>query len=146
MKRLYGRTYKGHTIPYGTLAGASLELKQAYYMYGYLHDKDIPELPCSPQEDEECVDPEEELSKKDVAKLIAEVLDDVTPRQRAVLCLRFGIGLTRDYTFAEIGAVFDVTRERIRQIEGTAIRLIKHPMRLNKLRELVTFATWKKYD
>jgi len=132
-----GKTYKGHTVPYGTFVGASPELKQAYYMYGYLRDEDIPELPCPPQEDEECVDPEEELSKKDVARLIKEVLDDSTPREKKVLCLRFGIGVTHDHTLEEIGLVFAVTRERVRQIEAKAIRRIKNPLRLNKLEELV---------
>ena len=127
MKRAYGKTFKGHTVPYGTLVGASPELKSAYYNYGFLRDEDIPELPCPPQEYEECVDPGEELHKKDVTRLIAEVLDDVTPKQRAVLCLRFGIGLTQEYTFDEIGVMFNVTRERIRQIEAKAIRRIKHP-------------------
>jgi len=132
-----GKTYKGHTVPYGTFVGASPELKQAYYSYGYLRDEDIPELPCPPQEDEECVDPEEELSKKDVARLIKEVLDDSSPREKKVLCLRFGIGVTHDYTLEEIGLVFAVTRERVRQIEAKAIRRIKNPLRLNKLEELV---------
>jgi len=146
VKRPYGRTLTGHTIPYGTLVGASPELKQAYYMYGYLRDEDMPELPCPPQEDEECVDPIEELYKKDVARLIEEALDDVTPRQKAVLCLRFGIGLTQEYTLEEVGLVFDLSRERIRQIEAKAMRHIKHPYRIYKLAELVTFATWRRYD
>ena len=136
MKRPYGKINKGHTIPYGTLVGASPELKQAYYSHGYLRDEDMPELPCVPLEGE-CVDPGEELFKKDVARLIEEALDDITPRQRKVLCLRFGIGVTQEYTLEEIGTVFDVTRECIRQIEAKAIRRIKHPDRSDKLKELV---------
>jgi len=130
------RAVRGRTIPYGTLVGASAELKQAYYSHGYLHDEDMPELPCVLQEDEECVDPQEELSKKDVVRLIEAVLEDVTPRQKAVLCLRFGIGLTQEYTLDEIGAMFDLSGNRIRQIEGTALRYMKHPLRSDKLREL----------
>ena len=129
------RIVRGRTIPYGTLVGASAELKQAYYAYGYLHDEDMPELPCIPLEGE-CVDPGEELSKKDVVRLIEAVLEDVTPRQKAVLCLRFGIGLTHEYTLDEIGAMFDLSGNRIRQIEGTALRYMKHPLRSEKLREL----------
>ena len=146
MKRPYGKINKGHTIPYGTLANTSQELRSAYYTYGYQHDEDMPELPCPPQEDEECVDPEEELYKKDVARLIKEVLDESTPREKKVLCLRFGIGVMHDYTIAEIGAVFAVTEARVRQIEARAIRRIKNPPRWDKLKELVTFATWRRYD
>jgi len=129
------RAVRGRTIPYGTLVGASAELKQAYYSHGYLRDEDMPELPCVPLEGE-CVDPGEELSKKDVVRLIEAVLEDVTPRQKAVLCLRFGIGLTQEYTLDEIGAMFDLSGNRIRQIEGTALRYMKHPLRSDKLREL----------
>ena len=127
------RIVRGRTIPYGTLVGASTELKNAYYSNGYLHDEDMPELPCPPQEDEEWVDPSEELGKKDVVRLIEAVLEDVTPRQKAVLCLRFGIGLTQEYTLDEIGVMFNLSGNRIRQIEGKALRLIKHPSRWDKL-------------
>ena len=126
------RIVRGRTIPYGTLVGASPELKQAYYAYGYLHDEDMPELPCIPLEGE-CVDPGEELSKKDVVRLIEAVLEDVTPRQKAVLCLRFGIGLTQEYTLDQIGEMFNLSGNRIRQIEGTALRYMKHPLRSDKL-------------
>lgn len=129
------RIVRGRTIPYGTMVGASAELKNAYYTYGYLHDEDMPELPCIPLEGE-CVDPGEELSKKDVVRLIEAVLEDVTPRQRKVLCLRFGIGVTQEYTLDEIGLVFNLSGNRIRQIEGTALRYMKHPLRSDKLREL----------
>jgi RNA polymerase primary sigma factor len=129
------RAVRGRTIPYGTLVGASPELKNAYYTYGYLHDEDMPELPCLPLEGE-CVDPGEELCKKDVVRLIETVLEDVTPRQRKVLCLRFGIGLTQEYTLNEIGLLFNLSGNRIRQIEGTALRYMKHPLRSDKLREL----------
>ena len=130
------RIVRGRTIPYGTLVGASTELKNAYYSNGYLHDEDMPELPCPPQENQEWVDPSEELGKKDVVRLIEAVLEDVTPRQKAVLCLRFGIGLTQEYTLEEIGVMFDLSRTRISQIEGKAIRHIKHPLRSDKLKEL----------
>ena len=142
MKRPYGRTLTGHTVPYGTLVNASKELRSAYYNYGYLRDEDMPELPCVPMEGE-YVDPGEELYKKDVVRLIEEALDDITPRQKAVLCLRFGIGLTQDYTLDEVGAMFDLSRTRIGQIEGKAIRAIKHPARSYKLKQLITFATWR---
>jgi RNA polymerase primary sigma factor len=54
--------------------------------------------------------------------------------------------MTQEYTLEEIGAVFDVTRERIRQIEGRAIRDIKHPSRSDKLKALVTYETRRRYE
>ena len=129
------RIVRGRTIPYGTLVGASAELKNAYYTYGYLHDEDMPELPCVALEGE-CVDPGEELSKKDVVRLIEAVLEEVSLREKKVVCLRFGIGLTQEYTLDEIGAMFDLSGNRIRQIEGTALRYMKHPLRSDKLKEL----------
>jgi RNA polymerase sigma factor (sigma-70 family) len=137
VNRPYGKIFKGHTIPYGTLADASQELISAYYANGYLHDKDMPEIPCPPYEDRECHSPEEELYKKELVDRVEEVLNTLTPRAKKVLCLRFGIGLTHDYTLEEVGHRFDVTRERIRQIEMKAIRDLKHPVRSNKLREVL---------
>lgn len=130
------RIVRGRTIPYGTLVGASAELKQAYYSHGYLHDEDMPELPCVPLEGE-CVDPGEELFKKEMVGVVQEVLNDVPAKERKVVCLRFGIGLTQEYTLDEIGLVFGVSRERIRQIEARALRLIKHPSRYDKLIGLI---------
>jgi hypothetical protein len=135
--RPYGRVLTGHTLPYGTLADASYELRQAYYTNGYLHDKDMPELPCPPRDYQEWVDPEEELSKKEMIRVVEEVLDTLSPRLKKVLCLRFGIGLTQDYTLEEVGTRFDVTRERIRQIEAKALRLMKKPTRADILGELL---------
>jgi RNA polymerase sigma factor (sigma-70 family) len=138
-RRQHGKTYKGHTLPYGTLADASQALISAYYANGYLHDEDMPELPCPPQDYQEYVDPEEELSKKEMVDVVEEVLDTLSPRAKKVLYLRFGIGLTQDYTLEEVGLRFDVTRERIRQIETKALRHMKHPQRSDKLRELIGY-------
>jgi len=130
------RAVRGRTIPYGTLVGASAELKQAYYSHGYLHDEDMPELPCVPLEGE-CVDPGEELFKKEMIDVVQEVLNDVPAKERKVVCLRFGIGVTRDYTQEEIGFMYDLSRMRISQIEARALRLIKHPSRWDKLIGLI---------
>jgi len=132
----HSKVYKGHTIPYGTLANASQTLISAYYVYGYLHDEDLPELPCPPVY-AEYVDPEEELFKKEMVGVVQETLGMLTPRAIKVLCFRFGIGLTQDYTLEEVGVTFDVTKERIRQIEAKALRDLKHPSRSEKLRELM---------
>ena len=137
VNRPYGKVFKGHRLPYGTLADASYELRQAYYTNGYLHDKDMPELPCPPCDYQEWVDPEEELSKKEMVAVVEEMLDTLSPRLKKVLCLRFGIGLTQDYTLEEVGTRFDVTRERIRQIEAKALRLMKKPSRADVLRQLL---------
>jgi RNA polymerase sigma factor (sigma-70 family) len=137
VNRPYGKVSKGHRLPYGTLADASYELRQAYYANGYLHDKDMPELPCPPRDYQEWVDPEEELSKKEMVAVVEEMLDTLSPRLKKVLCLRFGIGLTQDYTLEEVGTRLDVTRERIRQIEAKALRLMKKPSRADVLRQLL---------
>jgi len=136
--RPYGRTLTGHTVPYGALVGASKELKSAYYSYGYLRDEDMPELPCVPLEGE-CVDPIEEVHKKELMAGVQEVLETLTPRAIKVLQMRFGIGMTQDYTLEEVGVVFDLSRERIRQIEAKAMRHIKHPYRVYKLAELAGY-------
>ena len=135
--RPYGKVLKGRTIPYGTLADASQTLISAYYNYGYPRDEDMPELPCPPRDYQEWVDPEEELSKKEMVNVVGEVLEGLTPREAKVLYLRYGIGLTQDYTLEEVGTRFDVTRERIRQIEAKALRKIKHPSRSDVLRQLL---------
>ena len=137
--RAHGRINKGTSIPYGTLADANQTLISAYYNYGYPRDEDMPELPCPPYEYKEYVDPEEEVHKKDIARVVGEVVDSLTPRETKILYVRFGIGLTQDYTLEEVGLMFDVTRERIRQIEAKAIRKIKHPSRTDVLRELLGY-------
>ena len=137
MPRPYGKVFKGHTIPYGTLAGASEELRQAYYCNGYKEDSMLPELPCPPLEYLEYVDPEEELFKKEMVTVVAGVLDTLSPRAIRVLRMRFGIGLDSDYTLEEVGRTLDVTKERIRQIEAKGLRHLKYPSRVDILKELI---------
>jgi RNA polymerase sigma factor (sigma-70 family) len=134
--RPYGKVLSGHTIPYGTLAEASYELRKAYYYGGYLHDEDLPELPVW-EPDDVVIDPLEVVHQKDIARLVEEVIDTLTPREAKVLRLRFGIGLAQDYTLEEVGIRFDVTRERIRQIEAKALRKMKHPTRVDLLQPLI---------
>ena len=122
--RPYGKINKGQTIPYGTMVGASKELRETYYLYGYKDDSMFPELPCLPYEEEPTTDPEEELHKVELAEYIQEMLDSLTPREAKVLRMRFGIQMDCDYTLEEVGKRFDVTRERIRQIEARFIRLL----------------------
>jgi RNA polymerase primary sigma factor len=66
--------------------------------------------------------------------VVKDILDSLTPREAKVLRMRFGIEMSTDHTLEEVGKQFDVTRERIRQIEAKAIRKLKHPSRSDKLR------------
>ena len=68
---------------------------------------------------------------------LLEVLDTLSEREQQVLRLRFGIDDGRTRTLEEVGKVFDVTRERIRQIESKAIRKLKHPSRSKKLKDFL---------
>lgn len=78
--------------------------------------------------------PEDALAMQDLKKSIEEALGNLTTREAKVLQMRFGIGLDTDYTLEEIGKKFDVTRERIRQIEAKALQKLKHVSRSKKLR------------
>ena len=73
-------------------------------------------------------------SMKDVVK---EVLDSLTPREAKVLRMRFGVEMSTDHTLEEVGKQFDVTRERIRQIEAKALRKLRHPSRSDKLKSFL---------
>ena len=66
-----------------------------------------------------------------------DVLDTLTPREAKVLRMRFGIEMNTDHTLEEVGKQFDVTRERIRQIEAKALRKLRHPSRSDKLRSFI---------
>ena len=67
-----------------------------------------------------------------------EVLEGLTPREAKVLRMRFGIDMNTDHTLEEVGKQFDVTRERIRQIEAKALRKLRHPSRSRKLKDFLT--------
>jgi RNA polymerase primary sigma factor len=73
-------------------------------------------------------------SMRDVVK---DVLDSLTPREAKVLRMRFGIDMNTDHTLEEVGKQFDVTRERIRQIEAKALRKLRHPSRSEQLRSFL---------
>jgi predicted DNA-binding protein YlxM (UPF0122 family) len=109
-------------------------IRQAYYYYGYRHDEDMPSLPCT-EPDEQVVDPEEELWEKEKQAYIKDLLDGLNPRLAKILRMRYGIEMDRDMSLDEIGDVFAVSRERIRQLENKALRLLKHPDR--NLREVI---------
>ncbi|MDE2287354.1 MAG: RNA polymerase sigma factor RpoD [Burkholderiales bacterium] len=73
-------------------------------------------------------------SMRDVVK---DVLDSLTPREAKVLRMRFGVEMSTDHTLEEVGKQFDVTRERIRQIEAKALRKLRHPSRSDKLKSFL---------
>jgi RNA polymerase sigma factor (sigma-70 family) len=136
VNRPYGKINKGTTIPYGTMVGVSEELRQAYYYYGYKEDSMLPESPCLPYEERTYSDSEDEIYKRELAEHIRDMLDTLSPREAKVLRMRFGVELPRDYTFEEIGKKFDLSKERIRQIEARALRKMKHPARSEILRQI----------
>ena len=85
-------------------------------------------------EDKKAVAPAEEVVNTKLSEQIASVLADLTPREEQVLRKRFGIGEKSDHTLEEVGKLFNVTRERIRQIEAKALRKLRHPVRSQSLR------------
>ena len=88
--------------------------------------------------DEEASEPSEAASFSLLREQLEEVLDTLAPREKKVLELRFGIVDGRTRTLEEVGKEFNVTRERIRQIEAKALRKLRHPSRSKKLRDFLT--------
>lgn len=88
-------------------------------------------------EDKKAVSPLEAAIRYDLQRQINSALETLTPREEKVLRKRFGIGEATDHTLEEVGQDFDVTRERIRQIEAKALRKLRHPSRSKKLRSFV---------
>jgi RNA polymerase primary sigma factor len=85
-------------------------------------------------EDKQNVAPMEAAMRANLQAVVSELLDGLTPREAKVLRMRFGIDMSSDHTLEEVGKQFDVTRERIRQIEAKAMRKLKHPSRADKIR------------
>ena len=88
-------------------------------------------------QDEDASEPSEAASLTLLKEQLAEVLDTLTPREKKVLELRFGMIDGRTRTLEEVGKEFNVTRERIRQIEAKALRKLRHPSRSKKLRDFL---------
>jgi RNA polymerase primary sigma factor len=72
-----------------------------------------------------------------LSESVQKVLGSLTPREAKVLRMRFGINMNTDHTLEEVGKQFDVTRERIRQIEAKALRKLRHPSRAEQLRSFL---------
>ena len=88
-------------------------------------------------QDEDASEPSEAASLTLLKEQLAEVLDTLTPREKKVLELRFGMIDGRTRTLEEVGKEFNVTRERIRQIEAKALRKLRHPSRSKRLRDFL---------
>ncbi|MCS6945387.1 MAG: RNA polymerase sigma factor RpoD [Burkholderiaceae bacterium] len=88
-------------------------------------------------EDTSTVAPIDAAQYASLAEVTKEVLDSLTPREAKVLRMRFGIEMSTDHTLEEVGRQFDVTRERIRQIEAKALRKLRHPSRSDKLKSFL---------
>ena len=87
--------------------------------------------------DNQTVIPQEAAAYTIMREKIAEVMKGLTEREREVLSLRFGLNDGKSRTLEEVGAIFHVTRERIRQIEGKALRKLRHPSRSRKLKDFL---------
>jgi RNA polymerase primary sigma factor len=88
-------------------------------------------------EDRRVISPSDAVENLNLQEQTRQVLSTLTPREEKVLRMRFGIGERSDHTLEEVGKNFDVTRERIRQIEAKALRKLRHPSRLKKLKNFV---------
>ncbi len=88
-------------------------------------------------EDINAISPLETATSQSLSEATHQILASLTPREAKVLRMRFGIDLNTDHTLEEVGKQFDVTRERIRQIEAKALRKLRHPSRANYLRSFL---------
>jgi RNA polymerase primary sigma factor len=88
-------------------------------------------------EDVNSVAPPDAATNSGLKHATSEILETLTPREAKVLRMRFGIGMNTDHTLEEVGKQFDVTRERIRQIEAKALRKLRHPSRSEHLRSFL---------
>jgi RNA polymerase primary sigma factor len=88
-------------------------------------------------EDKGVVSPSDAVITMNLAEQTRKVLSTLTPREEKVLRMRFGIGEKSDHTLEEVGQDFEVTRERIRQIEAKALRKLRHPSRSKRLRSFI---------
>jgi RNA polymerase primary sigma factor len=88
-------------------------------------------------EDTNVMSPIDNTTDINLMETVRDVLAGLTPREAKVLRMRFGIDMNTDHTLEEVGKQFDVTRERIRQIEAKALRKLRHPSRSEQLRSFL---------
>lgn len=89
-------------------------------------------------EDKNAILPIDAAIQSNLRETTTRILSSLTPREERVLRMRFGIGMNTDHTLEEVGQQFNVTRERIRQIEAKALRKLKHPTRSKKMRSFLS--------
>jgi RNA polymerase primary sigma factor len=90
-------------------------------------------------EDKEVISPQDAAISSNMAKRIQKVLSTLNEREEKILRMRFGIGEKHDHTLDEVGQYFELTRERIRQIENKALRKLKHSSRADKLKSFIDY-------
>jgi len=88
-------------------------------------------------EDKASTSPFQVAVEKDLKKITRKLLGELSLREERVLRMRFGIDMNRDHTLEEVGDQFDVTRERVRQIEAKALRKLRHPIRSSYLKDYI---------
>ena len=88
-------------------------------------------------EDANILSPAETADLEGMSETVRDMLNTLTPREAKVLRMRFGLGMNTDHTLEEVGKQFDVTRERIRQIEAKALRKLRHPSRADRLKSFL---------
>ena len=88
-------------------------------------------------EDKNALQPLDTAIRSNLSESTTKILASLTPREERVLRMRFGIGMNTDHTLEEVGLQFNVTRERIRQIEAKALRKLKHPSRSKQLKSFL---------
>ena len=90
-------------------------------------------------EDKEVISPQEAAISSNMAERIQKVLSTLNEREQRILRMRFGIGEKHDHTLDEVGQFFELTRERIRQIEEKALRKLKHSSRADRLKSFIDY-------
>jgi RNA polymerase primary sigma factor len=85
-------------------------------------------------EDKNTPVPQDSVIFRDLIEQLNRILSTLSPKEEKVIRMRFGIGEKYDHTLEEVGQVFEVTRERIRQIEAKALKKLRHPTRSKRLR------------
>lgn len=88
-------------------------------------------------EDSNILSPQDAADSEGMSETVREMLGTLTPREAKVLRMRFGLSMNTDHTLEEVGKQFDVTRERIRQIEAKALRKLRHPSRAERLKSFL---------